>query len=40
MEQTKERKQALTMGLRIMITKSVKTLRMTRLRRALSRGGG
>ena len=35
--QTKERKQALTMGLRIMVTKSVKTLRMTRLRLALRR---
>ena len=30
--QTKERKTALAMGLRIVITKSLKTLRMTRLR--------
>ena len=32
MGQTKERKTALAMGLRIVITKSLKTLRMTRLR--------
>ena len=42
--QTKARKPALTMGLRIVMMKSVKTLRMTRLRRhilqlALSRSG-
>ena len=42
--QTRERKSALTMSLRIVTTKSVKTLRMNRLRRrvllrAQSRGG-
>ena len=31
--QTKDRKSALMMGLRIVMTKSVKMLRMTRLRR-------
>ena len=33
MAQTKDRKSALMMGLRIVMTKSVKMLRMTRLRR-------
>ena len=33
MGQTKERKTALAMGLRTVITKSLRTLKMTRLRR-------